>query len=154
MGLLVPASSPNYISANLLLGGVVEAGASQASQQMGGLKTAYMTKTAPRAIYYSQIIGSFAGSLIATLVYKIYTSVKKIPSQEFGIPEAHMWLVAARLIYQQGLPPGVMSFAIGAFAIGAALGVLRILGSNRWWRDLAPSGVAIAIGKQRTPLLS
>lgn len=36
MGLLVPASNPDYMSANLLLGGVVEAGASQASQQMGG----------------------------------------------------------------------------------------------------------------------
>jgi uncharacterized oligopeptide transporter (OPT) family protein len=67
---------------------------------MGGLKTAYMTKTAPRAIYYSQMIGSFAGTLIATVVYKIYTFVKKISSEEFGIPDAHLWLVAARFIYQ------------------------------------------------------
>ena len=150
IGLLVPASNPNYISANLLLGGVVGAGASQALQQMCGLKTAYMTKTAPRAIYYSQMIGSFAGTLIATLVYKIYTSVKKIPSEEFGIPDAHMWLVAARLIYQRGLPPRALDFTVGAFVIGAAFSILRILGSNRWWRDLVPSSVAMAIGKKRT----
>ncbi|KAI9779864.1 MAG: hypothetical protein M1839_007177 [Geoglossum umbratile] len=140
IALLVPASNPNYISANVLLGGVVEAGASQASQQMGGLKTAYMTKTPPRVVYYSQIIGSLAGTLVATLVYRIYTSLKKIPSEEFGIPDAHIWLVAARLIYQQTLPPRVLAFAIAAFVIGAVFSVLRILGSNRWWRDLVPSG--------------
>lgn len=148
IGLLVPASNSNHIFANLLLGCVVEAGASQASQQIGGLKTAYMTRTAPRAIFYSQIIGSFAGSLIATLVYKIYTSVKEIPNEEFGIPEAHMWLAAARLIYQQGLPARALDFAIGAFLIGAVFSILRILGSNHWWRGLVPSGVAIAIGKK------
>ena len=122
IGLLIPASNSNHIIANLLLGCVVEAGASQASQQIGDLKTAYMTRTAPRNIFYSQIIGSFAGTLIATLVYKIYTSVKKIPNEEFGIPEAHMWLVAARFVYQQGLLPArALDFAIGAFLIGAVL---------------------------------
>ena len=72
IGLLIPASNSNHIIANLLLGCVVESGASQASQQIGDLKTAYMTRTAPRNIFYSQIIrvGSFAGTLIATLVYK------------------------------------------------------------------------------------
>jgi uncharacterized oligopeptide transporter (OPT) family protein len=109
-----------------------------------------MTRTAPRAIFYSQIIGSFAGTLIATLVYKIYTSVKEIPSEEFGIPEAHMWLVGAKLIYQQGLPARALDFAIGAFLIGAVFSILRILGSirNHWWRGLVPSGVAVAIGKK------
>lgn len=114
---------------------------------MGGLKTAYMTKTAPRAIFYSQLIGSFAGTLVATFVYRIYTSTKKLPSDEFGMPDAHLWLVAARLIYQQGLPPRAFDFAIGAFVLGAAFSILRILGTKRWWRDLVPSGVALAIGK-------
>ena len=148
IGLLVPASNSNHIFANLILSNVVEAGASQASQQIGGLKTAYMTRTAPRAIFYSQMIGSFAGAVIATLVYKIYTSVKTIPNEEFGIPEAHMWLVAARLIYQQGLPTRALDFAIGAFLIGAVFSILRILGSNHWWRGFVPSSVAIAIGKK------
>ena len=59
-----------------------------------------------------------------------------------------MWLVAARLIYQQGLPARALDFAIGAFLIGAVFSILRILGSNHWWRGLIPSGVAIAIGKK------
>ena len=148
IGLLVPASNSKHIFANLLLGCVVEAGASQASQQMGGLKTAYMTRTALRAIYYSQIIGSFAGTLITTLVYKMYTSVKEIPNEEFGIPDAHLWLVTAKLIYQQGLPAQALDFAIGAFLIGAVFSILWILGSNHRWGGLVPSGVAIAIGKK------
>lgn len=115
IGLSVPASNSNYIVATLLLGGIVEAGASQASQQMGGLKTSYITRTAPRAIYFGQMIGSLAGTLIATLVCRIYTSVKRIPSKEFGIPDAHLWLVAAKLIYQRGLARRALEFAIGAF---------------------------------------
>lgn len=106
-----------------------------------------MTKTPPRATYLSQIVGSLAGTLIASLDYRIYTSVKQIPSEEFGMPDAHLWLVAAKLIYQQGLAPRALDFAIGAFVIGAAFSILRILGSNRWWQSFVPSGVAIAIGK-------
>lgn len=147
IGLLIPASNSSSISANLLLGGIVEAGASQSAQQMAGLKTAYRTKTAPRAIYYGQMIGSFVGIFIATLVYRIYTSVKNVPSAAFGIPDAHMWVVAARLIYQQGLPSRALGFATAAFVMGAVFGVLQILGSKYWWRDIVPSGLAMGIGK-------
>lgn len=106
-----------------------------------------MTRTAPRATYLGQMVGSLAGTLIATLVYRIFTSVKQISSEEFGIPDAPLWLVAAKVIYQQGLAPRGLNFAIGAFVIGAAFSILRILGSNRLWRSFVPSGVAIAIDK-------
>lgn len=152
LGLIVPASNSNHIAANLLLGGVVEAGASQASQQMGGLKTAYITQTPPRVVFFSQIIGSLVGTVIATGVYRIYTSVKTIPSEELDIPEAGLWLVAARVIYQQGLPPRALAFATAAFMVGAALSSLRALGSNRWWKDLVPSGIAMALGKKHHSL--
>jgi uncharacterized oligopeptide transporter (OPT) family protein len=148
IGSLVVGSSAKSISANLLLAGAVESGSSQAAQQMGNLKTAHLTRTAPRAILFGHLIGSFVGTVIATLVYKIYTCVKQLPSNEFGIPDAHMWLIAARFFYQQGLPERAMGFAIGAFVLGAVFSTLRILGSNRWWRDLVPSGIAMAIGKQ------
>jgi uncharacterized oligopeptide transporter (OPT) family protein len=154
IALLVPASSANYISTNLLLAGAVESGSSQAASQMGYLKTAYITNTAPRAIFYGHIIGSFIGTVIATFVYRAYTDIKEIPSKEFGIPDAHMWLVAARFFYQQGLPQKVMGFAIVAFVMGAVFSTLRILGTNRWWRDWVPSGIAMAIGKHLDPILS
>lgn len=145
---MVSSSRSDYMSPNLLLGGLVEAGASQASQHMGAQKTAYMTETAPRAVFYGQMIGSFVGTLIATLAYRIHPTVKKFPSKEFGIPDAHMWLVAARFIHQQGLPSRALQFSIGAFVVGASFSALRIMGQRYWWRDFVPSGVAMAVGKQ------
>lgn len=135
------------MSTDLLLGGVVEAGASQASQHMGGLETAYMTDTAPRAILFGQMIGSFVGTVIATFTYRLYTSVKTISSPEFGVPDGQMWLIAARFFHDEGLPPRAIEFAIGAFALGSCFSVLRIMGAKSWWQPLIPSGVAMAIGK-------
>lgn len=145
--LVIPVSSQKYTSANLLLGGAIESGASQAAQQMGGLRTAYMTQTAPRAVFYGQLIGSYVGAFIATILYKIYTSVKKIPSEEFGVPDAHLYLITSRFIRQDGLPHGALNFALGAFMLGAASATLRIVGSGHRWREFIPSGVAMAIGK-------
>lgn len=153
VGLLVPNSRPEYMSANLLLGGLVESGASQASQHMGGQRTAYMTETAPRAVFYGQMIGTFIGTLVATLAYRVYTTAREFPSKEFEVPDAHVWLVAARLIHQQGLPDKAMEFTIVAFVVGAGLSALRILGRPYWWAILVPSGVAMAIGKLRTLLV-
>lgn len=98
VGLVVATSSGKYTSSNLLLGGAIESTASQASQHMGGQKTAYMTQTAPRAVFYGQAIGSSIGALFATVLYKIYTSVKSILSEELSVPDAHIYLVACRLL--------------------------------------------------------
>ncbi|KAK7912198.1 hypothetical protein PG985_014679 [Apiospora marii] len=151
IGLIIPASSMAHISANLLLGGAVEAASSQASQHMGGLKTAHMTKTAPRIVFYCQIIGSFVGTIVATTIYRLYTSVNAIPSRDLGIPDAHVWLVAVKLMYQQGLPPMAFAFSSASFALGASFGVVRIVANSYWWGDYAPSGVAIAVGKHLCP---
>lgn len=150
VGLLVPSSRPEYMSANLLLGGLVESGASQASQHMGGQKTAYMTETAPRAVFYGQMIGTFVGTIVATLAYRIYTIAREFPSKEFEVPDAHIWLVAARFIHQQGLPDKAMEFTIATFLVGAGLSALKIIGRLHWWAFLVPSGVAMAIGKLPT----
>ena len=44
------------------------------------------------------MIGSYTGALITAVLYKIYTTVKKIPSEEFSIPDSHLYVVACRLI--------------------------------------------------------
>jgi uncharacterized oligopeptide transporter (OPT) family protein len=149
--LVVPGSSPQYTSANLLLGGAIESGAAQAAQQMSGFKTAYMTKTPPRAVFYGEIIGSYIGLLIAVILYKIYTSIKAIPGEEFSVPDAHLYIVASRFIRQEGLPPMAMKFALVAFLLGSAFGILRIIANKQWWRNLIPSGVAMAMGTPQQP---
>lgn len=145
--LVVPRSSVKYTSANILLGGAIESGASQASQQMGGYKTAYMTKTPPRAVFYGQVIGTYVGAVVAVFLYKVYTSVKTIPSEEFGIPDAHLYIVASRFIRRQGLPPRASTFTLVAFLLGATFSTLRIVAGKRRWRVFVPSGVALAIGR-------
>jgi uncharacterized oligopeptide transporter (OPT) family protein len=147
ISLVVPPLNGKYTTSNLLLSGAVESGASQASQHMGGQRTAYMTKTAPRAVLYGQAIGSCVGVLLATSLYKIYTSVKHIPSDEFSVPDAHIYLVASRLLRQQGLPPQALNCAIGAFVFCAIFSIARIIGKRYWWRELVPSGVAMGIGE-------
>ncbi|KAH6982281.1 OPT oligopeptide transporter protein-domain-containing protein [Ilyonectria sp. MPI-CAGE-AT-0026] len=98
--LVVPSSSAQYMPASLLFGGVVKAGASQAVQRMGGLKTAYITHPPPIAVFWGQMVGSSAGDLIATFLHRAYTSVKELPSDEFGIPDGYLYLGTARFLRQ------------------------------------------------------
>ncbi|KAL6830020.1 OPT oligopeptide transporter domain-containing protein [Trichoderma camerunense] len=152
--LVVPPYSQKYTSANLLLGGAIESGAAQAAQQMGGFKTAYMTRTPPKAVLYAEMAGSYIGVLMAVVLYKMYTSAKVVPGEAFGVPDAHLYIVASRLIRQQGLPSMAMSFASAAFLLGAAFGTLRIIADKQWWRNLIPSGVAMAIGMYVVPAIT
>ncbi|KAF4488016.1 oligopeptide transporter [Fusarium agapanthi] len=152
--LVMPTSSPMFTSTNLLMSGATESVASQASQHMGGLRTAYMTNTAPRVVLHAQMLGSYVGSVVAVSLYTIYTSINKIPSQDFGIPDARLYIVTIQMIRQQGLPPKAMEFAWVAFIIGAICGGLRIVGKDHWWRCLVPSGVAMAVGMYIPPAIT
>ena len=145
------ASDARHLFTILLLDGVVEIGAFQSAQQIASLKTANMTSSPPRAIYYAQMIGSLLGVFVATLIYKLYKSLDRIPSDEFGIPDAHLWLVAARLIAQQGLSPRALNFALWAFVIRAFCSILRTVGSDRWWRGCVPSSMTVAVGRTHIP---
>ncbi|KAK0652760.1 OPT oligopeptide transporter protein-domain-containing protein, partial [Cercophora newfieldiana] len=153
-GAIIPSSHPHNIIINLAMAGVVEAGAWQASQQMGDLKTAHLTRTPPRAIYFGQMLGSFAGCFVATIIYKLYSTVKTIPSDEFPVPDAHIWLAGAQLMYGKGLPPGTFGFALAASVLSFCFGTLKILGAGTQWQALVPSGIALAIGMIIPPALT
>jgi OPT family oligopeptide transporter len=57
---------PGGILANLIAGGIAEAGAQQAGDLMQDLKTGHLLKASPKAQFYGQMIGSFASAFIAT----------------------------------------------------------------------------------------
>ncbi|KAF4440054.1 oligopeptide transporter [Fusarium austroafricanum] len=154
VALVVPPSSATIVSTNLLLSGAVESGASQASQHMGGLWTACMTNAEPRAVFYGQMLGSYVGPVVAVILYKIYTSIKDMPSQEFGIPDAYLHVVMSRSIRQGRLPPKAMTFSLVAFVAGAIFSAHRIAGQSRWWRYLIPSGVAMSLGMYVVPSIT
>lgn len=71
--LVIPASNSNAIIINLLAGAVSESGALQAGDMMQDLKTGHLLGASPRAQFWGQMIGSFAGAMISAGVYKLYT---------------------------------------------------------------------------------
>jgi hypothetical protein len=64
---------------------------------MGGLKTAYMTNTALKGSTFGQMIGLYVGALIATVLYKLYSSSGKIPSEDITVSMRTytLWLLAS-----------------------------------------------------------
>ncbi|KAF2810564.1 uncharacterized protein BDZ99DRAFT_386590, partial [Mytilinidion resinicola] len=152
--LFIPPSVSGHIMYNIAMGGVVEAGAWQASQHMAWSKTAHMTRTPPRAVFYGQVIGSLSGAIVATLLYRLYTSAKNFPGDEYAIPDGHMWLITAKLIYKRGLPPQVFNFALATTLVGAISGILRIVGEDTWRQDFIPSGIAVTVGMYIPPALT
>lgn len=76
------------------------------------------------------MVGSFSGALIATFLYRAYTTVKELPRGEFGIPNGYLYLGTARFLRQQGLPPRAVDFSIRALVLAPVLGGFRTMGSE------------------------
>jgi uncharacterized oligopeptide transporter (OPT) family protein len=144
--LIIPISNPSAVLVNIAAGGITEAGSFQATELMSDLKTGYLVQASPKALFYGQIIGSFLGAFISSVVYRLYTLVYSIPGRLFPIPVAYMWFLTAKLAYGAGLPEEVWKFAVGAASLSAAFAVVRIAAVGHPWRDLIPSGVAVSVG--------
>lgn len=145
--LVIPASNPNAITINLLAGAISESGALQAGDMMQDLKTGHLLGAAPKAQFYGQMIGSFAGAIISACVYQLYTSVYQVPGGMFQVPTAYVWIFTARLVTGQGLPPMAWQWALGAGIIFAVATTLRMFGQGRKWQAWVPGGIAVAVGK-------
>jgi OPT family oligopeptide transporter len=77
------AAFPGSMLANLIAGGISEAGAQQAGDLMQDLKTGHLLHASPKAQFYGQIIGSFASVFIATGAYLLYRTIYSIPGPEY-----------------------------------------------------------------------
>jgi len=147
---------PGNIVANIIAGGVAEAGAQQAGDLMQDLKTGHLIRASPRAQFFGQLIGSSLSIIVTTTAYTLYNRAYQIPGPSFPAPTAYVWLGLARLLRDGDLPPKSGGFML-AFAIlfGAVAGVKayaqrRGLKYAKW----IPSGVAFAIGFLNTPSFS
>lgn len=145
--MIIPLSNPGAILANIVVAGITEAGTWQSSDLMSDFKTAHLIGTNPSYLFYAQIIGSLVGAFVSSAIYKLFTSVYTIPSDVFRIPNAHLLLLTARLVYGKGLPIGVWPFALASLLISACCGILRVATLHRWWNVFIPNGVSIAIGE-------
>ncbi|KAG0088741.1 hypothetical protein BGZ93_003084 [Podila epicladia] len=151
---------PGGIVANLIAGGIAEAGAQQAGDLMQDLKTGHLMGASPKAQFWGQLIGSLASVFISTGVYKLYSSAYELPGEVFQVPTAHVWLDLARLVNGHSLPDHTVPFIIGFAGLFAGLTLLTTLysdvavlrgASKPKWLKYVPSGIAFAIGIYNLP---
>lgn len=145
--LVIPASNPNAVTINLLAGAISESGALQAGDMMQDLKCGHLLGAAPKAQFYGQMIGSFVGAIVSAGVYQLYTSVYKVPGEQFQVPTAFVWVFTARLVTGQGLPQMAGQWALGAGILFSSSTMLRIYGQGKWWQAWVPGGIAVAVGE-------
>ncbi|KAF9565258.1 OPT superfamily oligopeptide transporter [Agrocybe pediades] len=147
---------PGNIVANIIAGGVAEAGAQQAGDLMQDLKTGHLCHASPRAQFFGQLIGSSISILVTTTAFTLYNRAYVIPGPSFPAPTAYVWLSLARLLRDGQLPENSGSFMIVFSAIFAVSSALKTYTARRghWLAKWIPSGVAFAIGFLNTPSFS
>ncbi|KAF9178543.1 hypothetical protein BGZ51_007693 [Haplosporangium sp. Z 767] len=158
---------PGGIVANLIAGGIAEAGAQQAGDLMQDLKTGHLLAASPKAQFWAQLIGSLASVFISTGVYKLYSTAYELPGPQFAVPTAKVWLDLARLINGHSLPYNTTPFIWGFAAFFALLTLISVIFSDvaylrsrrshgspqgrPRWVGWIPSGIAFAIGMYNLP---
>ncbi|KAG0203805.1 hypothetical protein BGX28_004046 [Mortierella sp. GBA30] len=158
---------PGGIVANLIAGGIAEAGAQQAGDLMQDLKTGHLMGASPKAQFWGQLIGSVASVFISTGVYKLYSTAYDLPGEQFQVPTAKLWLELARFVNGHSLPEHTMSFMLGFAGLFAGLTILTTVYSDvaflksrdrhgepvrrPTWVSWIPSGIAFAIGMYNLP---
>ena len=151
--LVIPASNANAIIINLVAGAVSESGALQAGDMLQDLKTGHLLGASPRAQFWGQLIGSFAGAIVSAGIYKLYTNVYEIPGGLFQVPTAYVWIFTSRLLTGKGngLPAMALQFSLGAGILFVALTAVKVRGHGLWWQAWVPGGIAFAVGMYNTP---
>ncbi|GAA5951566.1 hypothetical protein JCM3765_005972 [Sporobolomyces pararoseus] len=152
---------PNNVVANLVAGGISEAGAQQSGDLMQDLKTGYLWQASPKAQFQGQLVGSLASVFVSTALYCLYRRVYDFPSTAFPVPTAALWLNLARLVNAGELPPRTKEAMIILGLIFVGLSSLKLIARTResngqgWsWAKYLPSGIAFAIGFINTPSFS
>lgn len=163
--LLFGLIQPNNIVANLIAGGISEAGAMQCGEIMQDFKTGYLHHVSPKSMFYGQMIGSFVSVFVSSGVYLIYSKTFTLPSTSFPVPTAAVWLSLARLVNNGELPPrsketmmvfGIIFFCISTLRLLSSSEVLlnRHHRSKLSWTRFLPSGIAFSVGFINTPSFS
>ncbi|KAI0259895.1 OPT oligopeptide transporter [Gloeopeniophorella convolvens] len=154
--LLFAIIQPGNVVANIIAGGVAEAGAQQAGDLMQDLKTGHLVQASPRAQFYGQLIGSTLSIPVTVTAYILYNRAYTIPGPMFPAPTAYVWLSLARLLRDGHLPEKSALFMIGSAVLFAMVSAFKTHAARRglWYAKWIPSGVAFAIGFLNTPSFS
>ncbi|KAJ6513194.1 OPT oligopeptide transporter protein-domain-containing protein [Mycena sanguinolenta] len=147
---------PGNIVANLIAGGVAEAGAQQAGDLMQDLKTGHLCGASPRAQFFGQLVGSTVSIIVTATGYSLYNRAYTIPGPSFPAPTAYVWLSLARLLRDGQLPQNSGTFMLSFAILFALISAMKTWADRRqlWYAKWIPSGVAFAIGFLNTPSFS
>ncbi|TFY82250.1 hypothetical protein EWM64_g1758 [Hericium alpestre] len=154
--LLFAVLQPGNIVANIIAGGVAEAGAQQAGDLMQDLKTGHLIGASPKAQFYGQLIGSTLSIFVTVTAYSLYQNAYPIPGPSFPAPTAYVWLSLARLLRDGDLPEKSGVFMLASAIIFGLNSAYKTATFRRglWYAKWIPSGVAFAIGFLNTPSFS
>ncbi|KAK0533945.1 OPT superfamily protein [Tilletia horrida] len=172
--LVFAVTSPGNVVANLIAGGISEAGAMAAGDMLQDLKTGHLVGSAPHSQFKGQLVGSTLGIFVSVFAYQLYAKTYQLPGPQFPVPSAGVWLNLARLLNNGHLPAQSGKFMAVFAALFAVTGVARSVARARHmkrqhqagrssggprprWEIVAewmPSGIAFAVGILNTPNFS
>ncbi|KAH8921557.1 OPT superfamily oligopeptide transporter [Atractiella rhizophila] len=153
--LLFAVIQPGNVVANLVAGGLSEAGAQQSGDLMQDLKTGHLHGASPRVQFYGQLIGSFASVFVSSTIFLIYSRTYTLPSAAFPVPTAGVWLNLARLVNTGSLPPATKEFMLVFGPVFLVTSLVKYFAKERYtWARFIPSGIAFSIGFINTPSFS
>src|SRR5260221_11909250 len=159
--LIFAVIQPGNVVANIIAGGVAEAGAQQAGDLLQDLKTGHLLGASPRAQFYGQMFGSALSIFVTATAYTLYTRAYPIPGPNFPAPTAFVWLNLARLLRDGSLPPKSGTFMFSGAFLTVCVSLLKLHAYSSSsdskltrYKKWIPSGVAFAIGFLNTPSFS
>lgn len=87
--LIFAVIQPGNVVANLVAGGISEAGAQQAGDLMQDLKCGHLHGSSPRAQFVGQMVGSAVSVFVSSGIYMLYR--KDLFTSAYPVPVAGVW---------------------------------------------------------------
>lgn len=138
--------SPGDIKTNVMTAGITSEVSLNASNLLMDIKPGYMLGAKPRQQAVGHVLGIIAGSLVAVPVFYslFHGDVSLFTSEKLPMPSAQVWRSVAEVLTKgfSSLHPTARI----AMAVGAVLGILIEIASQRTKGRFPLSGVAFGLG--------
>ncbi|KAF2108641.1 OPT oligopeptide transporter protein-domain-containing protein [Lophiotrema nucula] len=151
VGRVIPRSKPHAKLINLVAGGIAEAGAVQSGFMMQNFKTGLLSGSSPDTQFFGQLIGSFIGAILASALYRLYSTVYNIPNDTFQVPSGYVWRAGAALSVGEGLPEKTPVFGIVVALLFGSFAAMRIALGKSKWSAFIPMGIPFSVGMYNAP---
>ncbi|KAG0088414.1 hypothetical protein BGZ92_006217 [Podila epicladia] len=138
---------------NLMCANLTASVCSQSVDMVSDLKTAYLLKASPKAMFWAQFVGSFFAIVIAVPLFMLYTKAYPCILNEnagkcpFGLTAVLAWSQVCKLLTGEGTIPKEALVLTGVLAVVALLNVIiRVKFVPDAWKPYWPNFNAIGLG--------